>query len=515
MELITSIFGAATIFFLLYYYFLLLRRNPTHKLPPEAGGARPILGHLHFMRDAARPPHFKLADVADQHGPFFTIRFGSRRAVVVSCKKIAKELFTACDEAVSNRAETRASKLLTYNYVSFGFSPYGRHWREQRKIVAAKLLSSRKIERMSHVSAAAISRSVKDIYSRWEEEGSCKVLVDMKKWFLDLNLNVLMMMVVGKRFDGGGDGEEMRRCREIIEEFFHYVGLFLPADAIPWLWWLDLGGFEKRMKITAEKIDRVFGEWLAEHRRNGSAGEDGEQDFMDVMVSTVRGSNQSSGEVDADILIKSTCQMMLLGGVDTSAVMLVWALSLLLNNRHVLTKAQEELDNHVGRQRRVTESDIPNLVYLQAIIKETLRLYPAAPLGTPRSFIRDCTIGQYHIPKGTWLVVNMWKMHRDPEVWSNDASEFKPERFLTTHINVDVRGQDFELIPFGAGRRSCPGTNFALRMLPLVLANLLQAFDVATVDGRAVDMTESAGLTNLKVTPLDVLVAPRLSPSLY
>ncbi|KAK6150746.1 hypothetical protein DH2020_015678 [Rehmannia glutinosa] len=179
--------------------------------------------------------------------------------------------------------------------------------------------------------------------------------------------------------------------------------------------------------------------------------------------------------------------------------MLVWALSLLLNNRHVLKEAQEELDKHIGRERRVKESDISNLVYLQAITKETLRLYPAG----------------YHVQKGTWLIVNLWKLHRDPHVWGDDLLEFKPERFLSTHKNVDVRGQNFELIPLGAGRRSCPGTNFGLQMLHLVLANLLHAFEVSTVSDDVVDMTESAGLTNIKATPLDVLVAPRLSPSLY
>lgn len=206
---------------------------------------------------------------------------------------------------------------------------------------------------------------------------------------------------------------------------------------------------------------------------------------------------------------------MISGGSDTISVMLIWALSLLLNNRHVLKRAQEELDTHVGKERRVDESDIKNLIYLQAIVKETFRLYPAGPLGGTREFTEDCHVAGYHIPKGTWLIVNIWKLHRDPRAWPDDPSEFKPERFLERHKNVDVRGQDFELIPFGAGRRICPGANFGLHMLHLVLASFLHAFEVWTVGDEGVDMSESAGLTNLKATPLDVLVAPRLSPSVY
>ncbi|XP_051140309.1 cytochrome P450 CYP82D47-like [Andrographis paniculata] len=518
--------AAAAAAILILYYYLLRRRslNPKYKLPPEAGGARLILGHLHLMGDAARPPHFYLADMADQHGPIFTIRLGVRRAVVVSSWSIAKELFTSCDAAVSSRPKMRAIKHLSYGFAMFGFSPYGDYWREIRKIANTELLSSHRVEVMSHVYEPAIAQSVKEIYSRWEDERniykdglSGRVLVDMKKWFAELNLNVILAMVAGKRFSaaaGEDDGEEMRRCRAVFRDFFHLLGLFVPADALPWLRWFDLGGLEKRMKRTAKELDGIMAEWVVEHRRKG--GDTAARDFMDVMVSAVRGSEQLTRQADADTVIKSTCQMIIAGGADTSSVVLTWALSLLLNNRRVLAKAQEELDKHVGRTRRVKESDIPNLVYLQAVVKEILRLYPAGPLGGPREFTQDCSIKGYHIPKGTWLMVNTWKLQRDPDVWSDDALEFKPERFLTTrHGNIDVKGQNFELIPFGAGRRICPGTNLALHMMHLVLANLLQAFEVGTVCDEAVDMSESLGLSNLKATPLDVLVAPRLSPEHY
>lgn len=171
------------------------------------------------------------------------------------------------------------------------------------------------------------------------------------------------------------------------------------------------------------------------------------------------------------------------------------------------------MDQHVGRERRVDDSDINNLVYLQAITKETLRLYPAAVLSSPRVFSKDCHVGGYHVPKGTWLIVNLWKLHRDPHVWSEDAWEFKPERFLNK--NIDVRGQNFELIPFGAGRRICPGVDFGMHTLHLILANFLQSFEFFMEYDKEVDMSESGGLTNMKATPLDVLVAPRLSPNLY
>jgi cytochrome P450 len=206
---------------------------------------------------------------------------------------------------------------------------------------------------------------------------------------------------------------------------------------------------------------------------------------------------------------------MIAGGSDTSTVTITWAISLLLNNLHVLKKAQDELDSQVGKERIVNESDIGNLVFLQAIVKETLRLYPPAPL-SPREFLEDCTIGGYHVPKGTRLIANTWKIQTDPRVWSNPL-KFEPERFLTsTHKDVDVRsGKHFELIPFGSGRRACPGASFGLQMVCLALASFLHMYEISTPSNAPVDMSERFGLTTIRATPLEVLVTPRLPPELY
>ena len=205
---------------------------------------------------------------------------------------------------------------------------------------------------------------------------------------------------------------------------------------------------------------------------------------------------------------------MIAGGSDTTAGTLTWALSLLLNNSHVLKKAQGELDSHVGKNRAVNESDMSKLTYIQAIVKETLRLYPAAPLSAPHVFRKDCTVGSYYVAAGTRLITNIWKIQTDPVSWP-DPLEFKPERFLTTNRDVDFRGRHFELIPFGSGRRACPGTSFVLQMVQFTLARFLQAFEIATPFDAPIDMTESFGLTNSKATPLEVVVTPRLPAQHY
>lgn len=205
---------------------------------------------------------------------------------------------------------------------------------------------------------------------------------------------------------------------------------------------------------------------------------------------------------------------MILGGSDTTATTLTWAMCLLLRNPLVLEKAREEIDMQIGKERCVNESDISKLVYLQAIVKETLRLYPPAPFSSPREFNEDCTIGGYHVKKGTRLIPNLWKIQRDPSVWS-DPTEFQPERFLTTHKEVDVKGQNFELLPFGSGRRMCAGMSLGLNMVHFTLANFLHSFETLSASSQSIDVTEIFGFVNTKATPLEILVRPRLSPDYY
>ncbi|KAJ6872294.1 cytochrome P450 CYP82D47-like [Populus alba x Populus x berolinensis] len=498
-----------------------LRRSKSSKtkLAPEAGGAWPIIGHLPLLA-GAELPHLRLGALADKYGPIFTIRIGMYPAVVVSSWELAKELFTTNDAIVSSRSKLTASKILGYNFASFGFSPYGEFWRGIRKIVASELLSNRRLELLKHVRASEVEVSVKELYKLWyskDKNVDSQILVNMNQWTADMNLNVMLRMIAGKRYYDAGivtEENEARRCQRAMREFFHLTGLFVLRDAVPFLGWLDWGGYEKAMKRNAEELDNIFDEWLEEHRRKRDSGESAnkEQDFIDVMLYALDGINLAG--YDPDTVRKATSLSLIIGGTDTVTVTITWALSLLLNNTVALKNAQEELDVHVGKERLVNESDIEKLTYLQACVKEALRLYPAGPLGGFREFTADCTIGGYYVPAGTRLLLNIHKIQRDPRVWPN-PTEFNPERLLGSHKAVDVKGQHFELIPFGAGRRACPGATLGLRMSHLVLASILQAFEISPPSNAPIDMTGTAGLTCSQATPLQVLVKPRLPASVY
>ncbi|KAK1555102.1 hypothetical protein Q3G72_021894 [Acer saccharum] len=490
---------------------LLRNRSKLKREAPESGRAWPVIGHLHLL-GGSEPAHRVFGNMADKYGPIFTVKMGVHRTLVVSNWEIAKECFTTNDKIFANRPKTVAMELLGYNFSMIGFSPYGPYWRQVRKITTLELLTNHRLEKFKHVRESVMKNSLKELYER--SNSSNKVSIEMRKWFEDATLNLILRLIVGKRCnaqEGGGSGG----WREELTTFMELSGKFLVSDALPFLRWLDIGGDEKSMKKTAKELDIVVQGWLEEHKKKRASGEIKEdEDFMDVMITILREDPQLYHGRDADTVNKATCLAMILVASDTTTVTLTWALTLLLNHRNILRKAQNELDTQVGLERQVKESDIKNLVYLQAILKETMRLYPAAPLSLPHESTEDCTVSGYHIPAQTQLLVNLWKIQRDPAVWS-DPCEFQPERFLTTHKDFDVRGQNFEYLPFGSGRRMCPGVSFALQVLQLALASLLHGFDLETESNELVDTSEGIGLTFVKATPLQVILSPRLSPSLY
>ncbi|CBI36493.3 unnamed protein product, partial [Vitis vinifera] len=327
-------------------------------------------------------------------------------------------------------------------------------------------------------------------------------------------LDALKHMIAGKKyFNTSGHGnEEARRAIATIQEFLSLAGAFVLSDAIPGVEWMDSQGYLGSMKRVAKEVDSLVGGWVEEHEMRLNSEGSKRQDLIDVMLSVLEDTSMFGHS--RETVIKATVMTLMVGGTDTVATTSTWLLSALLNNKHALKRAQEELDLKVGRGRWVEESDIPNLHYLQAVIKETLRLYTAAPLSVPHEAMEDCHVAGYHIPKGTRLFVNAWKLHRDPSVWS-DPEDFQPERFLTSHADLDVLGQHFELIPFGSGRRSCPGITMALKLLHLVIGRLLQGFDLSTPLNAPVDMREGLSIILAKVTPLEVMLTPRLPSQFY
>lgn len=312
-SLISQLYPAtATVFAFLLFLYLALRvliGGRRRRQAPEAGGAWPLIGHLRLL-GGPKLPHEALGELADKYGPIFTIRLGVHRALVVSNWEMAKECFTANDIAFSNRPKSIALEHMAYNHAMFGFAPYGPYWREVRKIITLELLSTRRLAMLGHVFDSEVKDSIKGIYELWVDKkttSSNKVFVEMKRWFGDITVNMIFRIMVRKRITEE-DTLEAEKTRKAFRDFFELMGVFTVADAIPWLRWLDLGGYEKAMKKTAKELDGVLRGWLEEHKQKRISGEAScELDFMDVMLSVVDDVARQTPNLDADRITKATC----------------------------------------------------------------------------------------------------------------------------------------------------------------------------------------------------------------
>eukprot|EP01018_Ginkgo_biloba_P001401 Gb_28694 [translate_table: standard] len=491
-----------------------------NKNPPGPPGW-PIIGHLHhllLLKKKNQPIHRLLSLLSERHGPVMHLRLGCRPVLVISSADDAKECLTTNDRLFASRPRLATGKHMGYNYASLVWASYSPYWRNVRKFCTLELLSAKRIQLLKHVRTEEISTFIRSLFN---QSSSQKGRVNMKSRLFELTFNIILRMVANKRYFGPGSdkSEEAERFKELINETFFLAGVFNVGDYLPFLKWLDLQGHERAMKNLHKRRDAFMQALVDEHRQRrsiqgGKLVDDA--DFIDVLLSASENDDETFVSIfnKDDNIIKSTGLTMITAGTDTSSVTIEWALAALLEHPHILMKAQEELDTQIGQDRVVEESDLPNLNYLQAIVKETFRLYPAAPLLVPHASTEPCTVGGYNVPAGTRLLVNAWAIHRDPAVWER-PTEFDPERFFKANREKDVRGQDFDLIPFGSGRRVCPGMSLGLCVVQHTLAWLLHSFEWFVPLGLSIDMTEGLGLTMPKAIPLEAHIKPRLPPHLY
>ncbi|XP_010059877.3 cytochrome P450 81Q32 [Eucalyptus grandis] len=507
--------------FLLYRFFLHKSTNPNHRLPPSPPSL-PIIGHLHLVKE---PLHRTLHDLSLQHGPVFFLRFGSRKTVVVSSLPAVEEFFTEKDVAFAHRPRLLSGKLLGYDYGILGLSPYGEYWRNLRRFTAVEIFSARPLADYSAVRQEEVLSLVRQLFRDHCCLGDRKdrewLKVDMRRRLLDLTLNVMMRMIAGKSYFGTDQvSEEGREFKEIMREFSQLFGSSAyMGDFIPALGWADFHGVKKKMKSVMRKVD-VFLQQLVDEqsgKRNkpssavaaaaasvSSKGVDGTRSSRTTFIDRMLDVQEQDPEFYTNTTVKSVVLALLVGGADTTATTIEWAMILLLNHSEAMRRACDEIESKVGHDRLLEESDLANLSYLQNVVSETMRLYPSVPLLLPHESSEDTTIGNFRVPRGTMLLVNAWSLHRDPKLWK-DAESFMPERF----DGGQESNEGFKMIPFGAGRRACPGAALGRRVMGLALGALLQCFEWRRVGLEQIDTTEGDGLTAPPAEPLQALCKPR------
>ncbi|PNY10522.1 cytochrome p450 71a26-like protein [Trifolium pratense] len=313
--------------------------------------------------------------------------------------------------------------------------------------------------------------------------------------------DIICRVTFGKRYREGRGV----KLQEVLSEFEELLGTVFIGDYIPWLDWLGkVNGLDRRAEKCAKYLDEFLEQVIEEHIshrfRNDTVDNEEHSDFVDVLLSV-----QKTDAIDFPIdrtSVKAVILDMFAAGTDTTYAVLDWAMTELLRHQTVMHKLQDEVRTLVGNKTHVTEEDLVNMNYLKAVIKETLRLHLPVPLLLPRKSMEDIKLDGYDIASGTQVIVNAWAIARDPSSWE-EPLEFKPERFMNS--SNDFKGLDFEYIPFGAGRRGCPGVKFAIAVDELVLANLVYQFEWQLPDGVAgenLDMSETGGITCHRKYPL-------------
>ncbi|KAJ9177317.1 hypothetical protein P3X46_012551 [Hevea brasiliensis] len=490
MEDYMLLYSSLLVIFLILAFKLFSPTKSSSKTLPPSPPSLPIFGHLHLLRE---PLHRSLQTLSQKYGPIISLRFGSRLVVVVSSPLAVKECCTTNDIIFANRPKLLVGEYIGYNYNMLGADSYGEQWRNLRRIGTFEIFSSNRLNMCLDTRRDEVKILLGKLY-HVSSRGFAKV--EIKSMFLELTYNIIMRMLSGKCYYGK-DTEEARRFKEIVEETSRCAGAANIEDFFPILRWVDCLGSIKKMKRVRKESDMALQALLDKQRNDGS-------DTRNSTISHLLSLQELQPQYYTDEIVKGLILALILAGTNTSAATLEWAMSNLLNHPGVLEKARAEIDAEVGQSHLIDESDLSKLPYLQAIITETLRLYPVAPLLIPHMSSKNCSVGGYDVPKDTMLLINAWAIHRDPEVW-DDPESFKPERILENGAGID----SCKILPFGMGRRACPGIGMANRVIGLTLGSLVQCFEWERVSVEEIDMKGGSGLIMPKAQPLVAMCKPR------
>ncbi|KAK3121910.1 hypothetical protein QOZ80_8BG0662700 [Eleusine coracana subsp. coracana] len=434
----------ATLVASLLCYLNSTRRHRSRRRPPGPTPL-PLIGNLLDLRDGNL--HHALARLARVHGPVMRLELGLTTAVVVSTRGAAREAFTRHDRRLGARAVPDTARALGFSDRSTIWLPASDpRWKTTRGVVTAHVFSSRSLENLTVASAQGL--------------------------------------------------------REVIEELVECVAKPNVSDLFPFLRPLDLQGWRRWAAVRFEKVFRILDD-IIDHRlaeTTDASSEGTRGDFLDALIDLL-----NQGKISRDSLTTVLFDVFAAGS-DTMALTVAWAMAELLRNPSTMAAARAEIEDALGGKETIQETDATSLPYLQAVVKEAMRLHPVAPLMLPYQATEDgVEIGGYAVPRGCTVIFNSWAIMRDPAAWER-PDEFVPERwFLDGAVKMDFRGKEFEFVPFGSGRRLCPGLPLAERLVPFILASLLHAFEWKLPNGMSAEqlhVSERFTTANVMAVPL-------------
>uniref|UniRef100_A0ACD5ZIE8 Uncharacterized protein n=1 Tax=Avena sativa TaxID=4498 RepID=A0ACD5ZIE8_AVESA len=462
------------------------------RLPPSPW-ALPIIGHLHHLAGAL--PHRAMRALSLRHGPVMLLRLGEVPTLVVSSRDGAREVMKTHDTAFASRPLSASVRAISNGGRGIVFAPYGDRWRHLRKIAVMELLTARRVVSFRAVREEEVASMLRGVAAAAARP------VEMRARLSTLTSDTTARIAMGDRCkDRDLFLRKLERCIELVAGFN-------PADLWPSSRLAGLvSGAVQQAKECKDTVYEILDGVIQEHLAR--LGDGHAEDLLDVLLK-IQKDDGLQFAVDMDD-IKAVIFEVFAAGTETTSTTLGWVIAELIRNPRVMEKATAEVRRAFESGGEVVEGRLGDLPYLQLVIRETFRLHSPVPLLLPRECREPCKVLGYDVPLGTQVVVNVWALGRDERYW-DAPEEFRPERFQTG-ATADFRGVDFELLPFGAGRRMCPGAAFGLTFVEYTLACLLLHFDWEAPPGLAdpaqFDMTEAFGMTSRRKA--DLLLRPIL-----
>ncbi|XP_027120747.1 tabersonine 16-hydroxylase 2-like [Coffea arabica] len=491
--------------FLIFYIILIkmlskpIRKNSRLKLPPGPKPL-PIIGNIHQLFGSQL--HLMLRDLAGRYGPLMHLKLGEISTIIVTSPEMAKEIYKTNDMLFASRPNHHvAFNIISYGFTDLVLAPYGNHWRQLRKICTVELLSRNRVQAFKSIREEEVFNLIKSIHS---QKGS---IINISKSLFSLSYGITGCIAFGKK------DRNTEKYIQLTEEISKLTSGFSLADMYPSVKLLQVLSITRYKKeIVHKQVDEIVENILKDHKEkllkeaNQASTEETKETIVDVLLKI-----QKRGDFDpelTDTIIKAVIFDIFTAGSETWSTTMEWAISEIIRNPVVMERAQDEVRNVFDEKGNVDESSLHELKYLGAIIKETLRIHPSVPLLLPRECSEQCEINGYQIPAKSRVLVNAWAIGRDPMYWV-DAEKFNPDRFLDSE--VDYKGNNYEYIPFGSGRRICPGISYAQANIELLLAQLLFHFDwklPGELKHDQLDMTENFGLSMRRKNDLHLILDP-------
>ncbi|WOH10596.1 hypothetical protein DCAR_0730065 [Daucus carota subsp. sativus] len=482
----------------IFLYKWLTRKTASENLPP-CPPKLPIIGNLHQIGPVL---HISLRSLAQKCGPLMLLNFGRVPFLVVSSADAAREIMKTHDLAFSDRPTSSVSRRIFYNGRDVGFSCYSEYWRQVKSTCVTQLLSRKRVHLFQNVRDEEIAIMIQNVRDSHSE------IVNLSELFFGLTDNVVCRAALGKKFGRGEGDSHISLLSEITELLAHFSSI---GDYIPLLYWVDwLRGLKGKVNKVALEVDAFLERVVRDHQSTiASDNASTNKDFVSILLEIQTQEKDTGFSIDKDCT-KAIILDMLFAGIETTATTLEWTMAALIKNPDIMFKLKNEV-REVGKGKaEIEDCDLVKMDYLKAVLKESMRLHMTGPLILPREARQDVNVMGYDIKAGTRVLINAWAIARDPSVWDK-PEEFRPERFLNSPI--DYKGLHFEYLPFGSGRRACPGNHFATAIIELAIANIVQKFDFELPDGARLEDLDMTAVTNINIrkkSPLLVIATPHV-----